>query len=178
MSTLESWEARADTGFSTTRLGMLLFLAAEAMFMGAVYSSYAFLRASAAEWPGGQVVHGMLHGLAAVGLGLGAWLLVARRSAALGCIGAGLLVLVISVGLGQGENAAAASTAHALRALFTELGVLHVGTALGLGLWFTFVNRGMLVAAPERLRERVACLRLWVIFLAVTAAISAGMLVL
>src|SRR5690606_31582714 len=39
------------TGFHTLRLATLLFIAASAMFFGALFSSYVFLREAAVEWP-------------------------------------------------------------------------------------------------------------------------------
>lgn len=41
---------RADTGFTTAQLGLYLFLAADAMFYGALYSSHALLSTATAAW--------------------------------------------------------------------------------------------------------------------------------
>jgi heme/copper-type cytochrome/quinol oxidase subunit 3 len=43
-------EVRPDTGLYNEKLGMWLFLAAEAMFFGALYSSYVFLRVANPAW--------------------------------------------------------------------------------------------------------------------------------
>ena len=64
---------RPDTGLSSARLGMMLFLAAEAMFFGALFSSYAFLRTAAGYWPsGGAGLPLGLNALALAALALGA----------------------------------------------------------------------------------------------------------
>ena len=47
-------ERRADTGVNNVALGMWLFIASEVMLFGALFSSYALLRASATDWPSGQ----------------------------------------------------------------------------------------------------------------------------
>ena len=49
-------ERRADTGVTNVTLGIWLFLASEVMLFGALFSSYALLRASAAAWPSGRDV--------------------------------------------------------------------------------------------------------------------------
>jgi heme/copper-type cytochrome/quinol oxidase subunit 3 len=51
-------ERRPDTGVSNGTLGIWLFLASEAMLFGALFSAYALLRTSAAEWPVGRDVLG------------------------------------------------------------------------------------------------------------------------
>lgn len=47
-------EPRTDTRLYNGKLGMWLFLAAEGMFFGALYSSYAFLRTASDVWPSGS----------------------------------------------------------------------------------------------------------------------------
>ena len=47
-------EARPDTGVSNVTLGFWLFIASEVMLFGALFSSYALLRVSAAAWPSGR----------------------------------------------------------------------------------------------------------------------------
>jgi len=49
-------ERRADTGVTNVTLGMWLFIASEVMLFGALFSSYALLRASATDWPSGRTV--------------------------------------------------------------------------------------------------------------------------
>ena len=49
-------ERRQDTGMTNVRLGMWLFIASEIMLFGALFSSYALLRASATNWPSGLSV--------------------------------------------------------------------------------------------------------------------------
>jgi cytochrome c oxidase subunit 3 len=53
MSTPFSTNVRPDTGLYNAKLGLWLFLAAEAMFLGALFSSYAFLRTASESWPDG-----------------------------------------------------------------------------------------------------------------------------
>lgn len=47
---------RRDTGLYNAKVGTWLFLAAEAMFFGALVSSYVFLRSASAEWPAARDV--------------------------------------------------------------------------------------------------------------------------
>lgn len=54
MSIPYSTSVRPDTGLYNSKLGMWLFLAAEAMFFGALFSSYAFLRVASESWPDGS----------------------------------------------------------------------------------------------------------------------------
>ena len=42
---------RADTGTTSARLGMWLFLASEAMLFGSLFSGYVMLRAGSSDWP-------------------------------------------------------------------------------------------------------------------------------
>ena len=49
-------ERRADTGVTTSRSGIWLFLASEVMLFGALFSAYALLRVSAPAWPSGRDV--------------------------------------------------------------------------------------------------------------------------
>jgi len=66
-------ERRADTGFTTAQLGLYLFLAADAMFYGALYSSHALLRTAAATWGREQAMPiAALGGLALVAVLAGA----------------------------------------------------------------------------------------------------------
>ena len=51
-------EKRRDTGVTNVTLGIWLFLASEVMLFGALFSAYALLRTSAADWPGGSTVLG------------------------------------------------------------------------------------------------------------------------
>jgi heme/copper-type cytochrome/quinol oxidase subunit 3 len=49
-------EPRADTRVTNVTMGIWLFLASEVMLFGALFSSYALLRASATSWPSGLQV--------------------------------------------------------------------------------------------------------------------------
>ena len=44
-------DVRPDTGVTTQKLGMWLFLASEVMLFGSLFSSYALLRSGAMSWP-------------------------------------------------------------------------------------------------------------------------------
>lgn len=46
-----STEIRADTGLTSPKLGIWLFLASEVMLFGSLLSSYVFLRSGASSWP-------------------------------------------------------------------------------------------------------------------------------
>lgn len=63
MSMPYSTDLRPDTGLYNGKLGMWFFLAAEAMFFGALFSSYAFLRTASASWPDGAKVLPLLPAL-------------------------------------------------------------------------------------------------------------------
>lgn len=56
MSVPYSTAARPDTGLYNGKLGLWLFLAAETMFFGALFSSYAFLRTASESWPKGAEI--------------------------------------------------------------------------------------------------------------------------
>jgi len=57
-------EARPDTGVSNVTLGFWLFIASEVMLFGALFSSYALLRVSAAAWPSGSALLSLTLGTA------------------------------------------------------------------------------------------------------------------
>jgi heme/copper-type cytochrome/quinol oxidase subunit 3 len=49
-------DRRSDTGVNNVTFGIWLFLASEVMLFGALFSAYALLSVSAAEWPSGREV--------------------------------------------------------------------------------------------------------------------------
>jgi heme/copper-type cytochrome/quinol oxidase subunit 3 len=49
----DAHEVHADTGVTSARFGIWLFLASEVMLFGALFSAYALLRVSAPVWPNG-----------------------------------------------------------------------------------------------------------------------------
>lgn len=51
-------DVRADTGTTSVRLGMWLFLASEAMFFASLFSAYVLLRTGSATWPDAAVLGG------------------------------------------------------------------------------------------------------------------------
>jgi cytochrome c oxidase subunit III len=70
-------ETRRDTGVSNSTLGFWLFIASEVMLFGALFSAYALLRVSAAEWPSGRTVLnlplGTINTVVLFGLTTAAW---------------------------------------------------------------------------------------------------------
>lgn len=66
MSMPYSTDTRPDTGLYNGKLGLWLFLAAETMFFGALFSSYAFLRTASETWPKGAEILPLIPALAAV----------------------------------------------------------------------------------------------------------------
>ncbi len=136
---------RPDTGMTNARLGMGLFLAADAMFCGALFSSYAFLRTAAGYWPVGREVLPMrLNGLAlaatatACAMALYAWTgargtRLSTRVRAGSSAGWGALSLLLTAGaLHQAlENAGppAANTFLAIYYMLSAVVTVHVVTA-------------------------------------------------
>jgi heme/copper-type cytochrome/quinol oxidase subunit 3 len=53
-----TYDVRTDTGTTSVRLGMWLFLASEAMFFASLFSAYVLLRTGSAEWPDAAVLGG------------------------------------------------------------------------------------------------------------------------
>ena len=47
-------DRRTDTGVNNVTMGMWLFIASEIMLFGALFSAYALLSVSAADWPSGR----------------------------------------------------------------------------------------------------------------------------
>lgn len=133
-------ETRPDTGFSSAQLGLYLFLAADAMFYGALYSSYALLRTAAEHWERGHgAVVGGLGGIALIALA-GACLaprISARPHRVL--LGGFLSAALASAGLEGALYAlgtpAATSTYWALVYLFNFVLLLHALGGVLVGLW-------------------------------------------
>ena len=92
-------ERRADTGVNNVTLGMWLFIASEVMLFGALFSSYALLRASATDWPSGREVLSLPSGLTNTALLLLATgtIVYARRAG--GKVARALLIMSTSLAL-------------------------------------------------------------------------------
>ncbi|MGE3191301.1 MAG: hypothetical protein AB7N90_16580, partial [Vicinamibacterales bacterium] len=71
-----TYDPRPDTGTTSVRLGMWLFLASEAMLFGGLFSGYVLLRAGSPAWPSGAGMLSPWHAALAT-------VLVAGASAAL-----------------------------------------------------------------------------------------------
>ena len=146
-------ETRPDTGFSSAQLGLYLFLAADAMFYGALFSSYALLRTAAETWERG---HGLVVG------GLGGAAMVALAAAALAprlsvrphrlIVISFLLALLFSLGLEGALHTLdvppAKSTYWALVCLFNLVLLLHLIGGLAVGTWI-WLRDGRTPDAPE-----------------------------
>lgn len=123
-------ERREDTGFTSAQLGLYLFLAADAMFHGALYSSYALLRTSSDRWEPGN---GAL--IAALGSAALAALVVASIAGRFSArphrvlLGAlllsTLLHLALTIGLGYAGAAPRVNVYFALVHLFNGISLLH-----------------------------------------------------
>lgn len=182
MSLAYAHTARPDTGTSSATLGMVLFLAAEAMFFGALYSSYAFLNTAAEAWPSGRetLPVGVLSvaALAGIAAALRAWRLPhakRRRSAAwqtagLGLAAAGLLAYA-AYGLWTGGAPPATSTFHAIFYVLTATQAVH----LAAGALVTPALLHVPGIPPAQAAARSTCLTLYWLFTALTGAINWGL---
>ncbi|MBI1317392.1 MAG: cytochrome C oxidase subunit I [Candidatus Hydrogenedens sp.] len=172
-----------QTGFHTLRLATLLLIAASAMFFGALFSSYVFLREAAAEWPVmTDVVWWPLVSLylaVIVGLFLFAWWST-RKSAALSSgiigivatfavnlaapLGIGMIALQLSDIFGRVRSGIpgpeAYHNAYAYDSLMVQLISLHI--AIGCAIfWFVRVRGNE--AAPKTAQYEVTTV--WFAFL-------------
>ena len=50
-----TYEVRRDTGLTSGKIGIWLFLASEVMLFGALFSTYIILRSGAVTWPHGEL---------------------------------------------------------------------------------------------------------------------------
>ncbi|MCL4691720.1 MAG: hypothetical protein KJ060_04325 [Candidatus Hydrogenedentes bacterium] len=177
---------RPDTGLYNGKVGTWLFLAAEAMFFGALFSSYVFLRTAAEEWPIGAealpaglgvanvlcvillaiaAANGWLHG----GTDRGTmWLWIA--------FGLGLLsVILIAVEhriVVDGGAKAATSTFHGMYYLLTGLLRFHVIGGLIVTLYLVTFGKGLLRRDRQRYINRVECLGLYWQFIGVMSIVT------
>lgn len=168
-------DARPDTGLYNGKLGMWLFLAAEAMFFGALFSSYAFLRTAAAVWPDGSEILPITFAIFAGGAVIlastasaRAWSSIVQRgerpTAALwmvalaGATMAGLILLSFLFEWGEGMRPAT-NTFYACWYLIAGLVGAHgvAGVVYALYLLSPFED----AKDPTRLRNRIECLGLF-----------------
>lgn len=156
---------RKDTGFSSAELGLYLFLAADVMFYGALYSSFALLRTAAEQWGKGHIP---LIG----GLGGGALLVLVvaanlPRWAAAGHALASALLGALVITLGLLGMPPAANTFYALVYLFAMTTLLHTLAGAITGTWLGFLKQGHTRARARLLRTyTLAIAALWGVALA------------
>lgn len=178
-------ETRPDTRQYNGRLGMWLFIAADAMFMGALYSSLVFLRTAADAWPadggalplGSALLTTVLVILTAATLRWGK-----RRGTILGLVGAALLGgATVAVMTGE-QNAVIAAggtvSSENFYATYTLLaGAIRVQAAGAVvyAVWLLIVNAGMRRSDPQRFQNRVECLSLFWGFITVAWIIAFAM---
>jgi len=175
-------DARPDTGLYNAKLGLWLFLAAEAMFFGALFSSYVFLRTAAESWPNGAEILpvglAVMTTFAVIGAGafcargwsdlrrpdrgrhaLWMWAAIASGIAAIVFISA-----AHALEAGEGMRAAT-NTFYACWHLITGLFRLHVAAAVGFTLYLGLPGSRMRREDPVRYQNRVECLGLFWQFL-------------
>ena len=51
-----TYEVRRDTGLTSGKIGIWLFLASEVMLFGALFASYILIRTGAPSWPRGDTI--------------------------------------------------------------------------------------------------------------------------
>lgn len=166
---------RPDTGLYNGKAGVWLFLAADAMFFGALFSSYVFLRTAAADWP---------HGAEALPVGLGtatalcvillaiaaanAWLHAATDRGAMwlwvSFVLGVLSVILISVEhriVATGGVSAATSTFYGMYLLLSDLLRFHVAVGALVTLHLATRGRRLIRLDRQHYINRVECLGLY-----------------
>jgi cytochrome c oxidase subunit 3 len=172
-------DVRPDTGLYNAKLGLWFFLAAEAMFFGALFSSYAFLRTASEAWPDGSAILPVGIAVAACATAIlsaaaaaRAWSDVKRSgampAAALwavtlaGFATAGLIGLSFGIESGEGMRPAT-NTFYACWYLIAGLIAAH---ATGGGAYALYLLWPGGQPDPLALRNRVECLGLFWQFIA------------
>ena len=179
-------EVRPDTGLYNAKLGMWFFLAAESMFFGALFSSYAFLRTAAETWPNGSeilpttlAVFTCAFAILAAVASAHAWSVVTLRgtipSAALGTAAiagfatTGLIVLSFRLESGEGMSPAT-NTFYACWYLIAGLVAAHAAAGGTYALYLLRPRRGQ--KDRQALRNRVECMGLFWQFIALVWLIT------
>jgi len=182
MSTPYSTSVRPDTGLYNSKLGMWLFLAAEAMFFGALFSSYAFLRTASASWPDGSdilpttpallaVVTSALAAAAATYAWRGAAKPGGFPAITLWIVAAASLAAAVFMALGLRMEfvegmAPATNTFYACWYLITVMTAAHAASAGGYALFLLWPRREQDDTGRECLQNRIECLGLMLQFVA------------
>ena len=182
MSIRYSTAPRPDTGLYNGKLGLWLFLAAEAMFFGALFSSYAFLRTAAETWPDGQEILPLAPALgAAVACAMAAassaraWATATREApgtkrwlqiaAATGLASALFIVLGLRMEIAEGMTPAT-NTFYACWYLIGGLIAAHATAAGVYALLLAWSGGRPEVEYRFRLQNRIECLGLFLQFVA------------
>ena len=179
---------RQDTGIYNAKLGLWLFLAAEIMFFGALYSSYAFLRVANPAWAGASaalpVHHSFLNALCLAGAALcsaqawaelrvdrgrppGPWL---SASVVFGLFSILLVSLEHRALAAQGISAAT-SNFFGLYYVLTSLVRFHVLVVVVIGGYHLLFMRRQLLRNTAGYTHRLECLGLFWQFLALQWAV-------
>jgi heme/copper-type cytochrome/quinol oxidase subunit 3 len=158
-----TYDPRPDTGTTSIRLGMWLFLGSEAMLFASVFAAFILLRTNAAAWPDG---HAMVTPWSAALLTI--LLLAATRSVRTNavltaCLGGVFLVVkfVDYLRLWSDDVRPARNLMVASWYLMTGLHWLHVAGGVAAALWVAAQARHV---APPHHAERVRALMLYWLF--------------
>lgn len=182
MSTPYSTSVRPDTGLYNSKLGMWLFLAAEAMFFGALFSSYAFLRTASASWPDGSDILPTTPALLAVvasalaaAAATYAWRAASRRDgfparalwivAAASLAAAAFMALGLRLEFSEGMTPAT-NTFYACWYLITVMTAAHAAPAGGYALFLLWPRPEQDDDGRQCLQNRIECLGLMLQFVA------------
>jgi cytochrome c oxidase subunit 3 len=177
---------RPDTGLYNGKVGTWLVLAAEAMFFGALFSSYVFLRTAATEWPDGASV--LPAGLGAANVlcvillaiaGANAWLHAGTDRATLWLwfsVGLGIVsVILIAVEhrvVVDGGAKAATSTFYGMYYLLTGLLRFHVIGGVLVAFYLVTFGKGLLRRDRQQYANRIECLGLYWQFIGVISIVT------
>jgi heme/copper-type cytochrome/quinol oxidase subunit 1 len=155
-----AFRVREDTGTSSTRLGIWLFLASEVMFFGSLFAGYVMLRAGATDWPesfgGFPWLETVL--LAAVSVAIGQ-----RRPRLAGSAVLALLFVAIKFAndaalIGKGMTPASSLFLGCWFTL-TTVHALHVLAGAIATAWLAGPSFAIAAAEPDRWRSRIETLR-------------------
>ncbi|MBI2433414.1 MAG: cbb3-type cytochrome c oxidase subunit I [Candidatus Hydrogenedentes bacterium] len=177
-------EPRLDTGLYNGKLGMWLFLAAETMFFGALYSSYVFLRTASDDWPAGAQALPLGYSFFSLLVLLGAAACSAQTWAVLrvdqggkpwgwlggvvacGAIAVLLIAMEHSAVASRGINAAT-SNFYGMYYLLSGLQRFHVLAGVLLSFYYLVSGQRKLFRDAAAYMNRLECLGLYWQFLAV-----------
>ncbi len=164
MSIPWSVDRRPDTGHYNARLGMGLFLVADAMFMGALYSSLVFLRTAGETWSSAMEQVPAAGHVAALLLAIAAAVVLsmARRQAGVGPILASVVLGIAAVAVMTYDQAQLsapdAGTAFAMVYVLNGVVRLHLLGGVAAALWFLLLNGRMRRDEPQHFINRLECL--------------------